>query len=136
MKYRQLHVQVSEEMYKTLKTFSQHRNTTIASVARSALQQFIEAKNIEGIDAVLERLALADRKSKGIRRDIENLGELVSFYVYHWFCYTPAMPEQFRQIRAVEGRERHQKFLEQLNKKISRGNFSLNEVKEETENKE
>jgi hypothetical protein len=65
------------------------------------------------------------RRVSSLREDIELLGELLSFYIYHWIGYTPRLSKDERVSLAVEAKERHERFMALFAKKLSSGELSL-----------
>ncbi len=127
---KHLHILVSEKLLGALQAFATLREVPCSAIVRSALEDFLERKELEGLDLVLERLASLESRMRSIRLDLEALGELVSFFIYYWFCYTPTVPDSQKRALASEAQSRHRQFLLQLSRKLQKGEFSLAELLE------
>lgn len=62
-------------------------------------------------------LSLA-KKLSNLKVDVEIVGEMLSFFALHFFCYTPELPESQRRALKIDGKKRHAKFIELLAKRI------------------
>ena len=59
---------------------------------------------------------------KYLKVDSEIIAEMLSFFVMHYFCYTPELPEAQKKALLLSGKTRHAKFMENLGKRVqSRG---------------
>ncbi len=65
------------------------------------------------------------RRITALRGDVEVLGELFSFYIFHWLGYTPRLDKAERVSLVAEAKERHEKFMRLFAKKLSAGELSL-----------
>lgn len=128
MNNKEIHIRLPADVYDALQDLVSARQVNVSSVVRSALEDYFARTELEGIDAVLERLGTVESRIRSLRLDIEMVAELISFFIYHWFCYTPAVPNSEKRTLALEAQARHQKFLAQLVKRLRQGEFSLKDV--------
>ncbi|HMO19134.1 MAG TPA: hypothetical protein PKA63_12645 [Oligoflexia bacterium] len=71
---------------------------------------------------------------KNLKVDVEIIAEMLSFFVMHYFCYTPELPESQKKALLLSGKTRHDKFMELLAKRMQGRSFAqlinLEEVKD------
>lgn len=53
-----------------------------------------------------------------LKVDVEIIAEMLSFFVMHYFCYTPELPESQKKALLLSGKTRHEKFMELLAKRM------------------
>ena len=61
-----------------------------------------------------------------LKVDVEIIAEMLSFFVMHYFCYTPELPESQKKALLLSGKTRHEKFMELLAKRMQgKGSSSI-----------
>lgn len=118
-------LRLPNDLYQTVCKAASDRRVSINALAISALEEFCGAKSGDGSEELTRRLIGIERKTRELALDVETLGELFSLFVYHWFCYTPPIPEAQKTAILLDGKERHEKFLRLLEKRLRRGEMSL-----------
>lgn len=71
-----------------------------------------------------------------LKVDVEIIAEMLSFFVMHYFCYTPELPESQKKALLLSGKTRHEKFLELLAKRIQGKGSSLSLILNQNEREE
>ena len=122
---KELRVRIPVTHHEALSELADARGTDMASLARQALAQYLYGQKPLDSESVLEWLGEIKQGIRGLRNDHEYLGELVSHYIFYWFCYTPAVPDIHRETLQAQGLQRHGAFIKQLKSKLERGDFSL-----------
>jgi hypothetical protein len=62
---------------------------------------------------------------KELRYELGSLGELVSFFIYQWLCYTPPVADEIRAQVTADAKPRHKRFLQIVSAKIARSKITL-----------
>lgn len=102
------------------------RGVSINTLLGGLLEQALTFEDAGELAKHLEsRIGRLEQRMKGVKGDVEILAELVSLFIYHWFCYAPTIPESQRKAMQVEGKDRYDKFLELLEKRLSKGKHSV-----------
>jgi len=60
-------------------------------------------------------ISLGSKCCSFIRRNA--MTDLLCFFIYHWFCHTPALPDGLKAEAAASGRARYHRFIEMLKRK-------------------
>ena len=122
--YKAFHVRVPKEIYDKLKVYSETKGLSYQSLFLSAIEDYVGEKEPD-LNLVRKDLYELKRRLIGVRGDVEVLGELLSFFIYHWLGYTPRLEQSERATLALEAKERHKKFMELFAKKLAVGELSL-----------
>ena len=125
---KEFHFFLPEQAYDAMQLLAKQRQVPCSAIMCSALEDYLQHKELEGVDLVLERIATLNNRVGRLRLDLESLGELLSFFIFYWFSYTPAPPDSQRKVLTLDGQKRHRQFLAQLLKKLERGDYSLVEL--------
>jgi hypothetical protein len=123
-----LHLRIPPELFTKLKIFSQDKGVAQKWVVVTALEEFFGGGKEAEITELCKEVYELKRRVSALRGDVEILGELLSFYIYHWLGYTPRLEKSERASLAVEAKERHQKFMDMFAKKLRVGDMGLSEV--------
>lgn len=121
----EIHTRVPKEIQKKLKILAAERGVAQKWLIVSALESFLGGGSEDSLEAVRKDIFETNRRIKALRSDVEILGELLSFFIYHWIGYTPRLEKAERGALAAEAKERHQKFLSLFAKKLASGELSL-----------
>lgn len=124
-KNTQIRTRVEEANFEKMELFCKERKISRDSFINSAINEFFKIKEIEGIDAVLERIGNLETKIRLTKADIEILSELISFYILYWFTYTPPLPKSEIDHLTLQGFERHKEFLAQLQRRLGKDEMFL-----------
>jgi len=126
----ELHVRVPAEIRDRVTLLANERGVSRNVVIVSALEEFLNiGEGAKGREQALEGLRKdvfeVKRRLSALREDVEILGELLSFFIYHWIGYTPKLEKEERLSLAAEAKERHERFLSLFAKKLALGELSL-----------
>ena len=127
MSSRQTHIRLSNEMHEKLKMMAKGRGLSQNLIINSAVESFLDESMGGGgkSEEVKKELFELKRRIIALKGDVEVLGELLSYFIYHWLGYTPKLEKAERVSLAAEAKERHQKFMEMFAKKLTIGDLSL-----------
>ena len=121
--YSRINLRIPKEDLKRIKEVAALRSVTINSLIASAVGYYLEERHEQkGNEAYLLSLK---RELKALKMDMELIGEMISFFVFHWFCYTPDLMEPHKKALLIDGKRRHERFLELLSKKVQKGDLSF-----------
>jgi predicted transcriptional regulator len=119
------HIRIPNEIYSKLRKLSEERGVAQKWLIVSALEEFLGTEKEIAADELKKELFEVKRRITALRGDVEVLGELFSFYIFHWLGYTPRLDKAERATLVVEARERHEKFMRLFAKKLSAGELSM-----------
>lgn len=124
------HLRLSSEIAGRLSLLASERGVSRNLIVQSALEEFLqigggEDKKKMTIEDLRKDLYEVKRRLVALREDVEIVGELLSFYIYHWIGYTPRLEREERLSLAVEAKERHDRFLRLFAKQLATGEVSL-----------
>lgn len=122
------HIRIPPDLFTKLKIYSQDKAVAQKWVVVTALEEFFGGGKEAEITELCREVHELKRRVSALRGDVEILGELLSFYIYHWLGYTPKLDKSERASLAVEAKERHQKFMDMFAKKLRVGDLGLGEV--------
>ena len=121
----EIHTRIPKELQKKLKLIAAERGVAQKWLLVSALEHFLGGGSEDTLEGIRKDIYAVHRRIKALRSDVEILGELLSFFIYHWIGYTPRLEKADRGVVAAEAKERHQKFLTLFAKKLASGDLSL-----------
>jgi hypothetical protein len=124
------HVRMSGELSDRIALLANERGVSRNVVIVSAVEDFLNiGEGSKAREQALEGLRKdvfeVKRRVSALREDVEILGELLSFFIYHWIGYTPKLEKEERLSLAAEAKERHDRFLSLFAKKLAVGDLAL-----------
>lgn len=123
--YKDIHIRIPNQAHAKLKLMSEERDIAQKWIIVDAIEEYFGRRGEAGAEELKKELFEANRRLGSLRSDVEILGELLSFFIFHWLGYTPRLEKAERASLAVEARGRHQKFMEMFVKKLTKGELSL-----------
>jgi hypothetical protein len=126
----ELHVRVPAEIRDRVTLLANERGVSKNVVIVSALEEFLNIgegskEREQALEGLRKDVFEVKRRLSALREDVEILGELLSFFIYHWIGYTPKLEKEERLSLAAEAKERHERFLSLFAKKLALGELSL-----------
>lgn len=124
------HIRLSAEISTRLNLLASERGVSRNTIVQSALEDFLQVgsskkESAMTLEDLRKDLYEVKRRMVALREDVEIVGELLSFFIYHWIGYTPRLERDERLSLAVEAKERHDRFLNLFARKLSTGELSL-----------
>ena len=114
--YLRVSFRITKDQSDRIKEIAKIRRVSVKSLFLSAIEYYV---NEGGAEKNFEKYLLSLGPSiKNLKVDTEILSEMLSFYIMHYFCYTPELPEVQRKALLLSGKNRHAKFMELLAKKM------------------
>jgi hypothetical protein len=126
--YKDFHVRIPNDVHTKLQLVSAERSIAQKWLIVSALEEYLSGGKEADTEALNRELQELKRRIAALRGDVEILGELVSFFIFHWLGYTPRLEKAERTSLAVEAKERHQRFMDMFVKKLKLGDLGLANV--------
>lgn len=71
------------------------------------------------------RFAGIEKRLRNMTLDLESVAELLSLYIFHWFCYTPPISDSQKSAIFVEAKDRHSRFLKLFKSRLEKGELDL-----------
>jgi hypothetical protein len=124
-----LSVYLDPNLAKQLETYAQDRRRSLSVVAEASIASFLSPDAPDRMEAVMaKRLDMMSRQIERLNRDT-NIGlETLALFVRHWLVAVPAPSEAHYAAAQAKGRERYERFLEALGRRLSKGPTLLREV--------
>lgn len=124
------HLRLPKEIASRLSLLASERGVSRNLVVQSALEEFLQIGSAERergmtLEDLRKDIFEIKRRIIALREDVEIVGELLSFFIYHWIGYTPRLERDERLSLAAEAKERHDRFLHLFAKKLATGQLSL-----------
>jgi hypothetical protein len=107
---------ISKQLLNGLKEVAAIRRVSLNSLFLSAIEFYLNDGREKGTsDQYILKLS---QNQKNLKVDVEIIAEMLSFFVMHYFCYTPELPESQKKALLLSGKTRHEKFMELLAKRM------------------
>lgn len=71
------------------------------------------------------RFAGIEKRLRNMTLDLESVGELLSLFIFHWFCYTPPIANTQKSAIFLEAKDRHSRFLKLFKSRLEKGELDL-----------
>lgn len=129
MKKVRLSVYLDPKLAKQLESFAEERRKSLSIVAEASIASFLSPDASDRMEAVFTKRL--DRIGRQIERLNRNTGvslETLALFIRHWLVAVPAPPEAGYAEAQAKGRERYERFLETLGRRLSSGPTLLREV--------
>ena len=120
---------LTSELLDELNRAATARNISVSAMAELLLANGLKDESAPSAAAPASMQAeAATQQIASVRKDVKLLGELLSFFVFQWLCYTPPLPEETRAAMVSEATIRHKRFLQILATKLARGEITLGDI--------
>lgn len=107
---------IPKQLSNGLKEVAAIRRVSLNSLFLSAIEFYLNDGREKGAsDQYILKLS---QNQRNLKVDVEIIAEMLSFFVMHYFCYTPELPESQRKALLLSGKTRHDKFMELLAKRM------------------
>lgn len=129
MKKVRLSVYLDPKLAKQLDAYAKERRRSLSVVAEASIASFLSPDGPDRMEAVLaKRLDRIGRQIDRLNRDNGVGLETLALFIRHWLVAVPAPSEAHYASAQAKGRERYERFLEALGRRLSRGPTLLREV--------
>lgn len=129
MKKARLSVYLDAKLARELAAYAGDRRKSMSLVAEAAIASFLSPDAAERQEAVLaRRLDRIGRQIERLERDTGIGIETLALFIRFWLTATPALPEAHQAAAQAKGRERYERFVETLGRRLSKGPTLVREV--------
>jgi hypothetical protein len=124
-----LSIYLEPKLAKQLEAYAQERRRSLSVVAEAAIASFLSPDAPDRMEAVwAKRLDRMSRQIERLNRDTGIGLETLALFIRHWLVAVPAPSEVHYAAAQAKGRERYERFLEALGRRLSKGPTLLREV--------
>lgn len=114
-----------------LADYAARKRITQALVVETALASFLSGDSAEHLEAVLSRrLDRLSRQADKLAWHVELTNETLALFVRFWLVNNPPLPDTALPAAQAMGKERWERFVETLNRRMEFGPRLKNEISE------
>jgi hypothetical protein len=129
MRKVRLSVYLDPKLAKQLEAYAKERRRSLSVIAEASIASFLSPDAPDRMETVVaKRLDRIGRQIERLHRDTGVGLETLALFVRHWLIAVPAPSETHYAAAQAKGRERYERFLEALGRRLSRGPTLLREV--------
>ena len=115
-----------------LADYAARKRITQALVVETALASFLSGDSAEHLEAVLSRrLDRLSRQADKLAWHVELTNETLALFVRFWLVNNPPLPDTALPAAQAMGKERWERFVETLNRRMEFGPRLKNEISED-----
>lgn len=112
-----------------LADYAARKRVPQALVVEAALASHLSPDGADRLEAALaRRLDRMTRHLERIERHVDISNEALAVFVRFWLTSTPALPEAALSAAQSKGRERYERFVEALGRRLARGRKLSEEI--------
>lgn len=117
-----------------LADYAARKRVTQALVVETALASFLSGDSAEHLEAALSRrLDRMTRQADKLAWHVELTNETLALFVRFWLVNNPPLPDAALAAAQAMGKERWERFIETLNRRMEFGPRLRNEISEDIE---
>jgi len=117
------------DLSKQLADYAARKRVAQALVVETALSSFLSGDSAEHLEAVLSRrLDRMTRQAEKLGWHVELGNETLALFVRFWLINNPPLPDTALAAAQAMGRERWERFVETLNRRMEFGPRLKNEI--------
>jgi len=122
------------ELSKELADYAARKRVSQALVVETAVSSFLSGDSAEHLEAVLSRrLDRITRQSERTAWHVELGNETLALFIRFWLINNPPLPDAALAAAQAMGKERWERFVETLNRRMEFGPRLRNEIAEDIE---
>ncbi|WP_313576452.1 CopG family transcriptional regulator [Brevundimonas sp.] len=134
MKKPFLTVYLPPELLDLLVAQAKRRGVPKSTVAEAAITSFLTPDAAQQQEAALgRRLDRLNRHADRLERDLEIAVEMLALFVRTWMAATPSLPDAAQAAARARGRDRYERFVENLGRRLASGRSFTRELAFELE---
>lgn len=134
MKKPFLTVYLAPELLDLLVAQAKRRGVPKSTVAEAAIASFLTPDAAQQQEAALgRRLDRLNRHADRLERDLEIAVEMLALFVRTWMAATPSLPDAAQAAARARGRDRYERFVENLGRRLASGRSFSRELAFELE---
>jgi hypothetical protein len=117
-----------------LADYAARKRVSQALVVETALSSFLSGESAEHLEAVLSRrLDRLSRQADKLAWHVELTNETLALFVRFWLVSNPPLPDTAMPAAQAMGKERWERFVETLNRRMEFGPRLRNEISDDIE---
>jgi hypothetical protein len=109
-----LHVKLPADLKDTLRTYANTHDASMTDVLTAALENFLNEDDYKTVS--LEYLAEISRKYSTVRKRLDLFIEAFNLFLRLFLQHNPPLSEDLKDERSASARERHEIFIDTLQK--------------------
>lgn len=134
MKKPFLTVYLPPDLLDLLVRHAKTRGVPKSTVAEAAIASFLTPDAAQQQEAALgRRLDRLNRHADRLERDLDVAVEMLALFVRSWMAATPALPDAAQAAARARGRDRYERFIETLGRRLASGRSFSRELAVELE---
>lgn len=134
MKKPFLTVYLTPELLDLLVAQAKRRGVPKSTIAEAAIASFLTPDAAQQQEAALgRRLDRLNRHADRLERDLEVAVEMLALFVRSWMAATPSLPDAAQAAARARGRNRYERFVENLGRRLASGRSFTRELAFELE---
>jgi len=134
MKKPFLTVYLAPELLDRLVAQAKRRGVPKSTVAEAAIASFLTPDAAQQQEAALgRRLDRLNRHADRLEQDLEIAVEMLALFVRTWMAATPSLPDAAQAAARARGRDRYERFVENLGRRLASGRSFTRELAFELE---
>jgi predicted transcriptional regulator len=134
MKKAQVSVYLDPALAKALEAYAKDRRRSLSLVAEAAIASFLSPDASDAREAAIaKRLDRIGRQMERQNRDLGIAIETLALFIRTWLTAVPAPPDGQQAAAQAKGRERYERFLEALGRRLANGPRLPSEVVQEVD---
>jgi predicted transcriptional regulator len=115
-----------------LADFAARKRVPQALVVEAALASHLSPDGADRLEAALaRRLDRMTRHLERIERHVDISNEALAVFVRFWLTSTPSLPDATLAAAQTKGRDRYERFVEALGRRLSRGRKLSDEISQD-----
>jgi predicted transcriptional regulator len=132
MKKSRLNVYFDGALSAELDALAARRKLSKSQIVEAALAAFLSPDGADQREAAfVRRLDRLTRAVERLERDVTVGNEALALFVKFWLTTTPPLPDAMRDAAQAKGRERYERFVEALGRRLAKGGTLAKEVSED-----
>lgn len=123
------------DLMRRLADYAARKRMSQAVVVEAALESYLSPDGAERLEAaVARRLDRLWRASDRLERHVTIGNEALALFVRFWLTSTPPIPEAMQAAANAKGKDRYDRFIEALGRRLAQGGLLTDDVAREGAN--
>lgn len=120
------------DLARLLADYASRKRVPQALLVETALSSYLSPDNSERMEAALgRRLDRLTRQVERLERHVTISNEALALFVRFWLTATPPLPDTAQPAAQAKGRERYERFVEALGRRLAKGQSLAQEISED-----
>src|ERR1700737_2282875 len=115
-----------------LADYANRKRVPQALVVETAIASYLSPDSSERMEAALgRRLDRLTRQAERLERHVAISNEALALFVRFWLTATPPLPDTAQPAAQAKGRERYERFVEALGRRLAKGQSLAQEISQD-----